>query len=196
MQTADEAGSAEGPDYSFGWGLVNARKAAELILADSLASGMILEESLADGETDRFTFQTTSAEPIRVSIAWTDPAGTPPLPVLNPSDLMLVNDLDLRVERIGGATYQPYVLDPASPATPPQQRTFRDNAEQVYVASHHQNLFGDGRPEKLDRPADLLDRLPRPRSCRASRRALRDRKRRITHVSSVGRRRRRGQLRG
>ncbi|MFH1680237.1 MAG: FG-GAP-like repeat-containing protein [Candidatus Eisenbacteria bacterium] len=136
MQTADEAGVGNGPDYTFGWGLINARKAVELIQADSSATGRVREETLANGETDEFFFTHPAAGPVCVSIAWTDPPGTPVAPAVDPPDLMLVNDLDLRVERIGGSTYLPYVLDPANPnAAATTGDNIRDNAEQVYVAS-------------------------------------------------------------
>lgn len=35
LHSADEAGSADGPDYIYGWGLMNAERAAELISLDS-----------------------------------------------------------------------------------------------------------------------------------------------------------------
>jgi hypothetical protein len=136
MQTADEAGAADGPDYSFGWGLINARKAAELIQADSSSAGRIREEMLAHGEAHEFFFTLESAAPVRLSIAWTDPPGTPVAPAVDPPDLMLVNDLDLRLERIGGSTYSPYVLDPSNPnGAATTGDNIRDNAEQVVVAA-------------------------------------------------------------
>ncbi|RPJ46618.1 MAG: hypothetical protein EHM19_03985, partial [Candidatus Latescibacterota bacterium] len=135
MQTADEAGPVAGPDYSFGWGLINARKAVELIQADSSATGRVREETLANGETDEFTFTLAAAAPVRLSIAWTDPPGTPAAPAVDPSDPMLVNDLDLRLERVGGSTDLPYVLNPANPSSGASTGdNFRDNAEQIYAA--------------------------------------------------------------
>jgi hypothetical protein len=136
METSDEAGTAAGPDYPFGWGLINAKKAAQLIQADSSQTGRVREESLANGETDDFFFTLGSVAPVRLSIAWTDPPGTSPAPAVDPPDLMLVNDLDMRLERIGGSTYSPYVLNPASPAAAATTGdNFRDNAEQIVVAS-------------------------------------------------------------
>ena len=38
IHTADEAGPAEGPDYMFGWGLLNAQAAATLISGRSCRS--------------------------------------------------------------------------------------------------------------------------------------------------------------
>ncbi|MCK4606851.1 MAG: S8 family serine peptidase, partial [candidate division Zixibacteria bacterium] len=137
IHTADEAGPNDGPDYMFGWGLMNTLKAAELIQEDVAEPGRIVEESLADGETDLYPFTSDGATPIRVTLAWTDPAGTPPPASLNPSTLMLVNDLDLRVEHVATSTvYQPYVLNPSSPGSAATTGdNYRDNSEQVYILS-------------------------------------------------------------
>jgi hypothetical protein len=36
--SADEAGTTLGPDYSFGWGLINAEKAAQIISSNQVNS--------------------------------------------------------------------------------------------------------------------------------------------------------------
>ena len=77
------------------------------------------------------------SDPLRVTIAWNDEAATPLLPSLDPPDLMLVNDLDLRITRVSdGTSYHPYVLDPDEPVdSATTGDNFRDNVEQVYVAN-------------------------------------------------------------
>lgn len=137
IHTADEAGPNPGPDYMFGWGLMNTLKAIEIIEADAQETGRILEESLADGEIDEYELESDGLGPIRVSLAWTDPPGTSPPASLDPTTLMLVNDLDLRLEDQGSATvYEPYVLIPAVPPVPAGTGdNFRDNSEQIYVES-------------------------------------------------------------
>jgi hypothetical protein len=140
IQTADEAGANAGPDYAFGWGLLNALHAVELIeddgaLADGLA--LIREDSLVNGEADTLYFSADGLEPLRLTLAWTDPEGLPPAPSLNPGTLMLVNDLDLRITHVqSSTTYEPYILDPANPANAATTGdNFRDNVEQVHIAS-------------------------------------------------------------
>ncbi|MFH1312627.1 MAG: S8 family serine peptidase, partial [Candidatus Eisenbacteria bacterium] len=137
IQTADEAGPDPGPDYMFGWGLMNTLGAAELIQDDSTTPGYIHEESLANGATDEYYIASDGLEPIRVSLAWTDPPGTPPSPSLNPTTSNLVNDLDLRIERVATSTvYEPYVLNPSSPSSAATTGdNYRDNSEQVYIES-------------------------------------------------------------
>ncbi len=50
IHTADEAGPDPGPDYMFGWGLMNTETAAEAITNDGYSS-LIMEDSLANGAT-------------------------------------------------------------------------------------------------------------------------------------------------
>ncbi len=135
IQTADEAGIGPGPDYKFGWGLMNTRQAIETIQADSAAPGVILEEQLADGELHEWKLISDGVDPVRVTIAWTDPPGTVPLASVDPPDLILVNDLDLRlVHETSGTTHEPYILDPAVPANAATTGdNFRDNVEQVHI---------------------------------------------------------------
>lgn len=131
IHTADESGAAPGPDYSFGWGLLNTHSAARVISEEG-SGHQIIEGSLSDGAMD--SHSVTVSQPnsvVTATLAWTDPPGTPPAPSLDPPDLMLVNDLDLRLEH-GSGTRQPWVLDPANPAAPATTAdNFRDNVEQV-----------------------------------------------------------------
>jgi hypothetical protein len=140
IQTADEAGSNAGPDYEYGWGLLNTLHAAGLIDDDGALAGasfQIREDSLLTLEADTLYFAVSGPGPVKLTLAWTDPEGAPPPPSLNPVTLMLVNDLDLRVTHIQSATtYEPYVLDPVVPGSAASAGdNFRDNVEQVHIAS-------------------------------------------------------------
>ncbi|MBD3161253.1 MAG: S8 family serine peptidase [Candidatus Eisenbacteria bacterium] len=137
IQTANEAGSATGPDYTHGWGLMNTLGAAQLISADGSNPGRIVEATLADGATDVYYLDNPASGDIRLTIAWTDPAGTPVPPALNPTTPMLVNDLDLRLEAVAtGTVYRPWILDPSNPANAAATGdNARDNVEQVFFAS-------------------------------------------------------------
>jgi hypothetical protein len=137
IQTADEAGAYPGPDYRFGWGLLNTLRAADVISEDASSPFLICEDVLDNGETDTLYLESDGISPITLTLAWADPPGTPPPPSLNPTTLMLVNDLDLRIKHISSSTiYYPYVLDPSNPAdaATPGDNT-RDNVEQIHVAS-------------------------------------------------------------
>ena len=134
--TADEAETV-GPDYMTGWGLLNAEQAALLVQDDSDEEGkqFIKEVVLNSGDYIEFPVIAMGNEPLKVSIGWTDPAGTPVINI-DPTDLMLVNDLDLRIINSAGTTNFPWVLNPVSPSSSATTGdNYRDNAEQVVISS-------------------------------------------------------------
>lgn len=117
LHTASEAGVNPGPDYSYGWGLLDAHAAADVIAADATIAERVTEASLAQGEADTLEVWSAGDGPLAATICWTDPPGTPPAWSLDPTTPMLVNDLDLRIERVDDATtYLPWVLNPAAPS--------------------------------------------------------------------------------
>ena len=135
IHTADEAGSADGPDYEFGWGLMNTASAAQLI-SDDQNTDLINELSLADGNVYTRDVVATGTEPLKATIVWTDPPGTPVSAQLDPPDPMLVNDLDLSISN-GSTTYYPWKLDRDNPSDPSTNSGENDvdNVEVVYIAS-------------------------------------------------------------
>ncbi len=132
IHTADEAGNI-GPDYTFGWGLINISKAVKYI-SDSIP---VLEKTLTNGTSYSKTLTCDGTKPLRVTICWNDPYATPRTPSLNDPTSMLVNDLDIVLKRNSDSTYfYPYVLNPANPsANATTGNNVRDNVEQIYVAA-------------------------------------------------------------
>ena len=110
--TADDDNTV-GPDPIFGWGLLNAKVAAETILNDNNSLAQIYEGTLSQGETYTYEFSSGNNGELKATLCWTDP----PAAVnssLNSPQSTLINDLDLRV--IGnGTTYFPWKLNPSSP---------------------------------------------------------------------------------
>ncbi|MCB2200518.1 S8 family serine peptidase [bacterium] len=141
--TAEEAGDNLGPDYIYGWGLMNTRRAAELIEEDGHSRARVLERSLTDGEADTILVRRITGTPIRVTLAWTDPAADLITPALDDTSSMLVNDLDIRLSHVSvNQTYRPYILDPADPgaaATTGDNRV--DNIEQIYARIPADGLY-------------------------------------------------------
>ena len=133
IHTADEAGAATGPDYSYGWGLLNSQSAAEHIEHDVANPETIQELTIAQGQTIEQVVAYNGSGPFKATICWTDPPGTPAPYVVDPPDRKLINDLDLRV--IGPAgTALPWILDPANPAGPATTGdNDRDNMESVLI---------------------------------------------------------------
>ena len=115
MHTTSEAGANLGPDYEFGWGLVNAEQAATLIFQKDSQSAIIDELTLTNNTTYTRTINCTDSNPLMVSISWTDPA-SPSVNngQLDPTTSYLVNDLDIRLTK-DGVTYFPWTLDPLNP---------------------------------------------------------------------------------
>ena len=115
LHTADEAGPDPGPDYMFGWGLMNAERAAMLI-TDDQGQNAIDELVLEGGDIYQRTINVPDGTPeLRITISWTDPAAIPVQPQLNPRDPMIINNLDLMVFN-SKTTFYPYKLDPDNPS--------------------------------------------------------------------------------
>lgn len=136
LHTTDEMGGDPGPDYENGWGLLNAERAAQ-VLSDDAEMEMLthIEEfTLYDGNEFEKTVWNDGEEPLKATIAWTDPAGEPVDPAIDADDRMLVNDLDLRITDENGNEYEPYILDPENPShSATTGDNDRDNVEQVYI---------------------------------------------------------------
>ena len=110
--TADDDNTV-GPDPIFGWGLLNAKYAAETILDDNNNLAQIHEGTLNSGETYTYLLSCGSGGPLKATLCWTDPPGSVNNALNSPSPA-LVNDLDLRVSG-NGTTYFPWKLDANNP---------------------------------------------------------------------------------
>ncbi|MEO1051152.1 MAG: S8 family serine peptidase [Bacteroidota bacterium] len=136
IHTTSEAGIADGPDYSFGWGLLNVQRAAIQLLKENETSYLVEELTLNDQETLEFQVTSDGTSPLIATISWTDPAGSPVPAQLDPEDLMLVNDLDMRVIGPDDTEYFPWILNPANPVLAATTGdNFRDNVEKIEIAA-------------------------------------------------------------
>ena len=106
LNTANELGNP-GPDFKFGWGLVNAGQALHIFERQQWATGTVDQGSEAV-HTIQIPSNTLSA---RLMIVWADPsaeAGT---------QRALLNDLDLRATTEDGMNHLPWKLDPTPDET-------------------------------------------------------------------------------
>jgi ELWxxDGT repeat protein len=168
LHTADDLG-VPGPDYFFGWGLMNTEAAAQVIekQAEGGSNPTIVENVLTAAGSQTQAFRWNGVEPIRVTLCWTDPAA----PTQTGHDVRtpaVVNDLNLTVTGPGGTTHLPFVMPYvgdwreemlAAPATRGVNRV--DNVEQVLieappvaglytvVVNHLGNLTGGQQPYAL-----------------------------------------------
>lgn len=135
LHTADEAGPAEGPDYQFGWGLMNTEAAAAVISEDFHTAATINEMNLDNGSTFSTDIYSNGAQPLTLTLVWTDPEATEEDATLDSNTPKLVNDLDIRLSD-GTTTFMPYILDPANPNSPATTGdNIRDNVEKIYLAA-------------------------------------------------------------
>lgn len=126
MNTATDLGNT-GPDFQFGYGLVDAQEAV-----DAVIEGLFREGSIqATAEVDWYAIQVPpGAAQLQVSLAWDDPGVAP---LTTPA---LVNDLDLALLDPDGGLHLPWTLNPGSPANAATTGTDNlNNQEQVTVDS-------------------------------------------------------------
>jgi len=125
INTAEDLG-APGPDYKYGFGLVDAAAAV-----GSIEAGAFVETEVSQDQVVDLAFYVYPESPhVKVSMAWDDPPGTPS------ASLNLVNNLDLVLVDPSGAEHLPWVLDPSDPDRNAQIGIdVLNNAEQVEVES-------------------------------------------------------------
>ncbi|TAE36621.1 MAG: T9SS C-terminal target domain-containing protein [Sphingobacteriales bacterium] len=140
LHTTDEAGSSPGPDYIFGWGLLNMERAGNTIKKNGTTT-LILEKNLANGSTFTKNFTSSASEPVKVSICWTDFEGDIlPSGVVDNRKANLINDLDIKLVETSN-TFLPWKLDPNNPSNAATKgNNLVDNIEQINTG---QQAIGD-----------------------------------------------------
>jgi len=154
FHSADDPGN-KGPDYTYGWGLMNTARAAELI--SSAPADNFFYDTLRNQEVKEYIFFSRGMEDAKITIVWTDPAGQSPGVQLDPSDKILVNDLDIRLTRqVDQHVFRPWILDPGFPSRAAKTGdNSLDNVEQILLEdamsgfytlrlSHKMSLSGEG----------------------------------------------------
>jgi len=116
-------------------------KAASLMESAAGDCINIREFRISQGETLELSILKEPTKQLRATVCWSDPAGSPPLPAVDPDDRMLVNDIDLRINS-RDTTYLPWVLDPLNPADAAETGdNIVDNVEQVVVNNADQGFY-------------------------------------------------------
>jgi subtilisin family serine protease len=132
---ADDLGNP-GPDYTYGFGLADAKNSVDLILGDEGQHQRIRTLSFASGQQQQYELAlvVTQTQNVRVVLNWPDPyiqyiPGGDDI-----ADKALVNDLDLRVIDPSGATISAWVLDKNNPnANATRGVNTVDNVEMVEI---------------------------------------------------------------
>jgi hypothetical protein len=133
IHTAKECGSSDGPDYSYGWGLMNAPAMIQTITNDR-GNSRVLEKNLANSSRFDTAVNYFGSGPMTVTLCWTDLPGVVSNPMLNNRTSKLINDLDVRVYTPTGDSILPFKLNPNSPtnAATKGDNTV-DNVEKIVI---------------------------------------------------------------
>lgn len=127
MHTAKDLNNT-GPDYTTGYGLVNATGTIDTIIGKSFVESNITPEN----ETDEYNISISSSQTeLKVTLVWDDyPADTP-------VSKTLVNDLDLVLIAPNGTYFYPWTLNSSNPNASAVRNVSDhiNNVEQVYVNS-------------------------------------------------------------
>jgi len=101
LNTAQDYGNI-GPDYKYGWGMLNGYRAAQLLEDDRF-----LTDDISQGGSNTHVINVPAGTvQARFMVYWNDPAATAG------ADPALVNDLDMIVTDPSSGTHLPYILDP------------------------------------------------------------------------------------
>lgn len=146
FNTADDVGN-KGPDYKFGFGKVNLKKAVEAIEKENYFSDKISNNSSKTYNID----VPSNAKQLKVTLSWTDQPGTPF------SAVPLVNDIDLSLNKDNN-TWLPWVLDKDNPSAPAQRgEDHISSFEQVTIDNPEEgqytiNIQGEEIPSSMGMP--------------------------------------------
>lgn len=139
VHSASEAGTV-GPDPWNGWGYINSKKGAELLVGKSNNTIIFNDEVLNSGTPNQKVVTASGTEPLKVTISWIDPEYVIPANLTwadayNNRISRLINDLDLRIiDTTDNTVYYPWKLNANSPMTPATKADNTvDNVEQVVI---------------------------------------------------------------
>ncbi|OXG03948.1 putative secreted protein (Por secretion system target) [Flavobacterium araucananum] len=94
-----------GPDFTYGYGNINADKSLKTISENRIISG-----NLTSGQTNLHTITLpANAKNLKITLVWND------LPAAINSNISLINDLDIEVVSADNTTYLPWILNPEIP---------------------------------------------------------------------------------
>jgi arsenate reductase-like glutaredoxin family protein len=104
INSAKDLGNT-GPDFTYGYGTINADKSLKTISENRIISG-----NLTSGQTNSHTITLpANAKNLKITLVWND------LPAAINSNISLVNDLDMEVISADNATFLPWILNPDAP---------------------------------------------------------------------------------
>ena len=158
IHTANEAGGNPGPDYQFGWGLLNMYEAAAslknaLVSKNaSTSSDLVYENVLQNKDSAVYNIVASGKKPIKATVVWNDIKGTPGS-LLNDTTPELVNDIDVTITQ-GTAVTAAWKLNPAFPTNAATRGNNRlDNVEKVEIEN---TIVGNSYKIKVAHKGELV----------------------------------------
>ena len=138
IHTATDLGRP-GPDYTFGWGLMNVMGATDQLKKhknNPNAYHLHNDSITADKTEHAYSVNWNGKSAMKATISWTDPKSLKTSRGLDDRTSMLVHDLDLVIVDPKGNTHRAFVLNPNKPANNATQGDNNiDNVEQVLIKS-------------------------------------------------------------
>jgi subtilisin family serine protease len=141
-----------GPDYTYGFGLANAKNSVDTIIADGASGSRIKSGTITQGTTLEFGFSLPAGAGAKFTLGWPEPESVPF------AAMTLINNLDLKVIAPNGDTIFPFVLNPGEPsANASRGVNQRDNLEQLVIenaagGSYRLQVTGSSIPGALPQP--------------------------------------------
>jgi hypothetical protein len=119
IHTAEDLGSV-GPDGGSGWGLADARAAADFVqaAANSGSSPMLISNVLSPGTKTSYQVNHPGGRPFRATLTWADPAGNSNTGGDNDRTPAVIHDLNLTAQGPDGVMHYPWKLDALNPSAP------------------------------------------------------------------------------
>jgi len=135
--SADDVGQ-KGPDYKMGWGMMNTERAVRFLSANTsnFEKAVLKDTVLNDGNSIQISYQHNTFQPLIVTLAWTDPKGEVPVSGDDPSNIILINDVDIQLTDPNSTVFSPWMLDKDNPedeATTGDNDV--DNIEQIVISN-------------------------------------------------------------
>jgi len=123
INSANDLGNI-GPDFSYGYGNVDAYKALKTISDNRILNGT----SISNQTNSHFITIPSNIKTLKITMVWND------LPAAINSNISLINDLDLELIAPNNTTYLPWVLNPETPQQPATRgKDKTNNIEQIVV---------------------------------------------------------------
>lgn len=93
----------QGPDYRYGFGIIDVQRAADLMLDHSSSGNHIRHGSIRQGDTVEYNVQVTSSgTPLKVALSWLD------IYASTSASTKLVNNLNIELVSPGNVTHYPW----------------------------------------------------------------------------------------